>query len=553
MKRLFVLLACVLSLSVQAQGTPLTLPEEKAAAKAIEPSWLASHVRFLANDLLEGRGPGTRGDALAQAYIASQFEGLGLKPAGAAGTYFQPFELLGIEGHPETLTFRSTAGHAELKFHEDFIAVSGVQTPWAALENSELVFVGYGIVAPEYQWDDFKGMDLRGKTLLILNSDPADEPNLFAGRTRLWYGRWDYKYAQAAKVGAAGAILLHTTPSAGYPWRVVQASWTGEQFELPASGGPRLQVKAWSTEAATQRLVRLGGQELTSLVAAAQTRAFRPVPLGVKVSTRFQTQVRRRPTANVLGLLPGSDPTLSGEVVLYSAHHDHLGMRAAAKPGEDAIYNGAVDNASGVAEMLAVARAFHALPKPPRRSVLFAAVAAEEQGLLGSEYLAGHLPVPPGRIAVNINIDGANINGRTRDLTVIGLGKSSLDALIAGLAKAQGRVVKGDQLSDRGFFYRSDQFNFAKLGIPAAYFGSGMDFVGRPEGWGKQQRETWEEQHYHQPSDELRPEWDWTGAVEDTQLFFLLGAHVARTPEMPRWNKGDEFEAPRLEALKRAK
>ncbi|MDC0715016.1 M28 family peptidase [Stigmatella sp. ncwal1] len=553
MKRLLALLAWVLCLPALAQGTPLTLPEEKAAAKAIEAPLLASHVRFLAHDLLEGRGPGTRGDALAQAYIASQFEGLGLKPAGTQGTYLQPFELVGLEGHPETLAFHSAAGRTELKFHEDFIAVSGVQTPWAALENSELVFVGYGIVAPEYQWDDFKGVDLRGKTLLILNSDPADDPNLFAGRTRLWYGRWDYKYGQAAKVGAAGAILLHTTPSAGYPWRVVQTSWTGEQFELPAAEGPRLQVKAWMTEVATQRLVQWGGQDLKALVAAAQKREFRPVPLGVKVSTRFQTQVRRRPTANVLGLLPGSDPSLSEEVVLYSAHHDHLGMRANARPGEDAIYNGAVDNASGVAEMLAVARAFHALPHPPRRSVLFAAVAAEEQGLLGSEYLAGHLPVPPGRIAVNINIDGANINGRTKDVTVIGLGKSSLDSLITGLAQAQGRRVKGDLLSDRGFFYRSDQFNFAKLGIPAAYFSSGMDFVGRPEGWGKQQREAWEGQHYHQPSDELRPEWDWAGAVEDTQLFFLLGAHVARTPELPRWNKGDEFEAPRLKSLKRAK
>lgn len=553
MKRLSGLFACLLALPGLAQGVPLTLPEEKAAAKAIVAPLLISHVRFLAHDLLEGRAPGTRGDALAQAYIASQFEGLGLKPAGTGGSYLQPFELVGLEGHPETMTFRAASGRLELKFREDFIAVSGVQTSPVVLKDSELVFVGYGITAPEYQWDDFKGMDLQGKTLLILNSDPSENPGLFAGRSRLWYGRWDYKYLQAAKVGAAGAILLHTTPSAGYSWRVVQSSWTGEQFELPASGAPRLQVKAWATEDATRRLVRLGGQELEALVAAAQKREFRPVPLGVKVSTRFANQVRRRPTANVLGLLPGSDPALAGEAVLYTAHHDHLGMKADARPGEDAIYNGAVDNASGVAEMLAVARAFQALPQPPRRSVLFAAVAAEEQGLLGSEFLAGHLPFPAGRVAANINIDGANINGRTKDVTVIGLGKSNLDALITGLAGAQGREVKGDQLADRGFFYRSDQFSFAKRGIPAAYFSSGMDFVGRPEGWGLRQRETWEGQHYHQPSDELRPEWDWSGAVEDTQLYFLLGAHVARAPEMPRWTPGDEFEAPRREALKRAK
>ncbi|WP_224245866.1 M28 family peptidase [Hyalangium gracile] len=552
MKRLLALLF-LMPLPVFAQAVPLSTPAEKAAAQTIDAHQLRGHVRFLAHDLLEGRGPGTRGDALAQAYIAAELEGLGLKPAGTDGTWFQPFELVGINGHPDTMTFATASGRVELQFHDDFIAVSGVQEPEARLDNSELVFVGYGIVAPEHSWDDFKGMDLRGKTLLILNNDPSDDPNLFAGRTRLWYGRWDYKYEEAAKVGAAGAIILHTTPSAGYPWQVVQTSWTGEQFELPATSGSRVQVKGWTTEEATRRIVRLGGQELDTLIAAAQKRDFKPVPLGVKVSTRFANQVRRRPTANVLGLLPGSDPKLAHEVVLYTAHHDHLGMKENPKPGEDAIYNGAVDNAAGVAALLSAARAFHALPKPPRRSILFAAVAAEEQGLLGSLYLSSHLPVPAGHIAANINIDGINILGRTRDVTVIGLGKSTLDATIVGLAKTQSRSVKADQLSDRGFFYRSDQFNFAKLGIPAAYFGSGMDFIGRPEGWGKQQRELWEAKHYHQPSDELRPDWDLSGAVEDVRLSFLLGAHVARAPEMPRWNKGDEFEAARLESLKATK
>jgi Zn-dependent M28 family amino/carboxypeptidase len=554
MKRLPALLLALCSLPALAQRAPLVTPAEKSAAGVIVPDVLRAHVRFLASDLLEGRGPGTRGDALAQAYIASQFESLGLKPAGADGSYFQRFDLVGITSNPKGMTFRAPQGTAELKFHDDFIAVSGVQAPEAKLEESELVFVGYGIQAPEYQWDDFKGKDLRGKTLLILNNDPEDDPQLFAGRTRLWYGRWDYKYEQAAKVGAAGAIILHTTPSAGYPWQVVQTSWTGEQFELPASADvPRMQVKAWTTEEATRRVLQLAGQDLDALRAAARTRDFQPVPLGVKVSTRFTSEVRRRPTANVLAMLPGSDPRLAQEVVLYSAHHDHLGKKEGGKPGEDTIYNGALDNAAGVAAMLASAKAFRALPQPPRRSILFAAVAAEEQGLLGSQYLAEHPPVPPGRVAANVNIDGANIHGRTRDLTVIGLGKSSLDAIITALAKTQGRVVKADQLSDRGFFYRSDQFNFARQGIPAAYFGSGMDFVGRPEGWGKQQREAWEAKHYHQPSDELRPEWDFSGAVEDVRLFFLLGAHVARVPELPRWNKGDEFEAARLEALEALK
>jgi Zn-dependent M28 family amino/carboxypeptidase len=552
MKRLLVLLSCLLALPVFAQAVPLTTPAEKAASQVIGAHLLRAHVRFLSSDLLEGRGPGTRGDALAQAYIASQFEALGLQPAGNDGTYLQPFDLVGINGHPETLIFTGAAGRTELKFHEDFIAVSGMQTPEVSLEESELVFVGYGITAPEYGWDDFKGMDLRGKTLLMLNNDPEDDPSLFAGRTRLRYGRWNYKYEQAAKVGAAGAIILHTAPSAGYPWQVVQSSWTGEQFELPATTGPRLQVKAWTTEEATRRIVQQAGKDLNALLASAQKREFQPVPLGVKVSTRFKSQLRRTPTANVLGMLPGSDPKLAREVVVYTAHHDHLGIKDNAKPGEDAIYNGAVDNASGVAALLSVARAFQALPKPPGRSILFAAVAAEEQGLLGSAYLAENPPVLPGRLAANINVDGTNTRGRTRDITLIGLGKSSLDSIITGLAKAQGRIVKPDQFPERGSFYRSDQFNFAKRGVPAAYFGSGMDFIGKPEGWGRQQREQWVAKHYHQPTDEFSPEWDLSGAEEDVRLFFLLGAHVARAPEMPRWNKGDEFEGPRLEALKAA-
>ncbi|EPX63691.1 Peptidase M28 [Cystobacter fuscus DSM 2262] len=548
MKRLPLLLAplVLLASAARAQSTP---PAEKAAARSLDASRLRAHIEFLASDLLEGRGPGTRGDALAQLYIATQFQLLGLQPMPAGRGYLQPFELVGMTGHPETMAFTGPSETLRLQSGADFIAHAGQPSENIELKDSELIFVGYGIQAPEFDWDDFKGVDVRGKTLLILNNDPEDDPSLFAGRTRLRYGRWDYKYEQAAKVGAAGAILLHTTPSAGYPWQVVRTSWSGEQFELPSGDVPRLRVKGWTTEEATRRVLHLTGKDLDVLRAAAQKRDFQPVPLGVKVSTRFANQVHRRPTANVLGLLPGSDPVLSREVVLYTAHHDHLGIKEDAQPGEDAIYNGAVDNASGVAAMLEVARAFTALPRRPARSILFAAVAAEEQGLLGSRYLAEHLPVPPGRVAANLNIDGLNIHGRTRDVTVIGLGKSSLDKPLIALVREQGRVVKPDQLPDRGFFYRSDQFNFAKLGIPAAYFSSGLDFIGRPAGWGRERREKWEAGHYHQPSDEVGPEWDLSGALEDVRLFFLLGAHVARTREAPRWNPGDEFEAPRRQAL----
>ncbi len=525
---------------------------EKDAAKLITVEQLRGHVAFLASDLLEGRGPATQGDQLAQQYIAAQFEALGLKPAGANGSWFQKFDLVGVNGNPDTLSFSGGGKKLSLKYSEDFIAVAGSQVATSKLDNAEVVFVGFGIQAPEYQWDDFKGLDVKGKVLLVMNSDPENDPALFAGRTRLWYGRWDYKYEKALKLGAAGCIIIHTTASAGYPWQVVQTSWAGEQFDLPSSSPVPLQVKAWTTEDATKKLVALGGLDLDVLRKAALTKDFKPVPLGVTVSTSFKSVVQKKATANVLAILPGSDPKLSKEWVVYTAHHDHLGRKAGAKPGEDDIYNGAVDNASGVAAMLAVARAITSLTKAPKRSILFAAVAAEEQGLLGSQYLVEHPPVHVGQMAIDINIDGVNIWGRTKDVSVIGLGKSTVDQAIMKFAKAQGRSVKPDELSDRGFFYRSDQFNFAKWGVPAAYFSSGNEYLGKPEGWGKKMREQWEEEHYHQPSDQLAPDWDLGGALEDVTLYFQLGLEVANAPKMPSWNKGDEFEAPRLKALKDA-
>ncbi len=523
---------------------------EKDAARLVTAEQLRGHVAFLASDLLEGRGPATAGDLLAQQYIAAQFEALGLKPAGTDGTWFQKFDLVGVNGNPQALAFTGPAGKKlSLKYSDDFIAVAGSQVPTSKLENAEVVFVGYGIQAPEYQWDDFKGLDVKGKVLLVMNNDPETDPSLFAGRTRLWYGRWDYKYEKAMNLGAAGCIIIHTTASAGYPWQVVQTSWAGEQFDLPSTGPVSLQMKAWTTDEATRRLVALGGLDLEVLRKAALTRDFKPVPLGVTLSVAFKSVVQKKATANVLGLLPGSDPKLSKEWVVYTAHHDHLGRKVGAKPGEDDIYNGAVDNASGVAALLAVARAATSLSKAPRRSILFAAVAAEEQGLLGSQYLVEHPPVHVGQMAIDINIDGLNIWGRTKDVSVIGLGKSTVDQAIARYAKAQNRTVKADELSDRGFFYRSDQFNFAKWGVPAAYFSSGNDYVGKPEGWGKKMREQWEEEHYHQPSDQLLPSWDLSGAVEDVTLYFQLGVDIANAPKMPVWNKGDEFEAPRQKAL----
>ena len=523
---------------------------EKKAAEEINPERLRAHVRFLSSDLLEGRGPATRGDLLARSYIAAVLEGEGLEPAGPGGSWFQPFDIVGVTSTaPAVTTFTRGAEKLDLKFSDDYVAVDNDQQPQVTLKDAEVVFVGYGIQAPEFQWDDFKGVDLKGKVLLIMNNDPEDDPALFAGKTRLYYGRWDYKYDSAARQGAAGAIIIHTTPSAGYGWNVIQSSWTGEQSSLPLEGAPHVLVKSWVTEEAARKLARLGGQDLDALRAAAQKRDFKPVPLGVGWNIALTADVQKKQTANVLGRLPGRDPLLAKQVVIYSAHHDHLGMRTAKTPGEDVIYNGAHDNATGVAAALSIVRAMKALPQRPARSIVFALVAAEEQGLLGSKYFAAHPTMAPGLIAADINIDGINTIGRTRDLTMVGMGKSSLDTTIKLLAGMQGRTLVPDQFPDRGFFYRSDQFPLARIGVPAAYFDAGTDVIGKPAGYGKQQVEEFEAKHYHQPSDELKDDWVWDGAVEDVRLFFYLGAKVANDPKLPAWNPGDEFEAARKAAL----
>ncbi len=545
--------ASLLALPAASAPPAVVPPGQVEAASKITAAAMRAHVKFLSSDLLEGRGPGSRGDRLARKYLAAQLEALGLRPGAPGGGWQQKVPLVGIASKvPDTMTFTAGARSLVLRTREDYIAGAGTQAPTAGVENAGIVFVGYGIVAPEYGWDDFKDVDVRGKVVLVMNSDPAKDPNLFAGRTRLRYGRWDYKYEQAAKKGAAGVIMIHTDASASYPWQVVQTSWSGERFELPDEGAPRLQLQAWATEDACRRLAALGGKNLDRLRESAESRKFRPVPLGARLSFAMTNTITRTESANVIGVLRGGDPLLAREAVIYTAHHDHLGLKADAKPGEDAIYNGALDNASGMAAVLGIASAFTALPKPPARSVYFAFVAGEEQGLLGSEYLARHPPLPAGRIAANINVDSMSIWGRSRDLSVVGLGKSSLDRDILALAAMQGRSVRGDEFPDHGSFYRSDQYSFARIGVPGAYVGSGSDIVGKPAGWGRTQIELFSKTDYHQPSDEYRETWDLAGAVEDAQLDFFLGVAVANAPTMPRWNAGDEFEAARKRAVAEA-
>jgi Zn-dependent M28 family amino/carboxypeptidase len=518
---------------------------EEPAAQRISAAELSAYIRFLADDLLEGRGPGTRGDRLARAYIATTMQALGAQPGAPDGGWQQPFALLGVMTQaPPTWSFRQPSGGLDLEDRRDFVAMSGADAESVAVENAEVVFVGYGIQAPEYTWDDFKQHDLRGKVLVMLNSDPDWDPQLFGGKRRLYYGRWTYKYESAARQGAAGAIIIHTPDSAGYPWQTVVSSWTGENSRL-ADGrptGPR--IEAWITEEAARRMFALAGHNLDEAVAGARSRDFIPVPLGLTTSLRLRNQVRRYESANVVGALPGRDAQLREQAVIYSAHHDHLGAQAG-PDGLPVIYNGAVDNATGVAQLLSVAGAFAALPQPPRRSIVFLAVAAEEQGLLGSEYFVRHPTVPLDRIAADLNFDGGNIWGRTRDVAALGYGKSTLDEIVREAAAQQGRTYSDDPFPERGLFYRSDQFSFARSGVPALLVRSGTDFIGRPKDWGRMQVDAWLEKHYHQPSDDFDPGWDLSGMVDDARLAFAVGLALANGDGMPTWNPTDEFAAVR--------
>ncbi|MCH7855005.1 MAG: M28 family peptidase [Proteobacteria bacterium] len=526
--------------------------ENSAAETAIlqiTAALMRAYVIEISDDKYEGRGPGSRGDAAARKYLAERMDAMGLLPGAADGSWEQPFDLIGVTSEqPGEWVFSNDEKSLTLKQWDQFIVASGVQSERAVIENAEIVFVGYGIQAPEYDWDDFKGQDLTGKVLLIMNNDPDWDPELFEGETRLWYGRWDYKQLSAAMQGAAGTIIIHTAPSAGYPFQVVQTSWSGEQFELPAGDEPRNQINAWVTEEAARELVALAGYDLDTLRESADNRDFEPVHLGISTSIAMDVALNRVSTANVLGLLPGSDPELRDEVVIYTAHHDHLGIGTPNEEG-DAIYNGAMDNAAGVSLVMAIAQALKSMPEAPRRSILIALVGAEEQGLLGSKFYAEQPTFSPGKIAANLNFDGGNIWGDTHDVTFVGLGKSSIDGIVTAIAAEQGRVVKADQFSDRGYFYRSDQFSFAKIGVPAMYLDTGTDFVDRPAEWGKAQQNHYTDVNYHQPSDEYDDSWNFDGMIADAVLGFRTGLAIANADEMPAWNEGDEFEAARLEAL----
>jgi Zn-dependent M28 family amino/carboxypeptidase len=520
---------------------PALPPGARSAAAKIDRDTLEAPIRVLASDLFEGRAPTHRGDLLSRNYLASMLEFLGLQPGAPGGRWVQPFEIVGLDTHvPALWRFAAGAKRLDLKRSEDFVAASGWQRPHAAITDAELVFVGYGIQASEFGWDDYKGADLKGKVLVMMNDDPDWDPALFGGVRRTYYGRWTYKYEEAERMGAVGAIIIHTTPSAAYPWAVVQNSFSGEQFDLPHATEGSLAVRAWTSEDASRRLAALGGFDLDALVKQAKSREFKPVPLGIRTSFAIDNTITHGETGNVLGVLPGSDPQLKDQVAVFSAHFDHLGIGKPDAHG-DTIYNGAVDNASGDAQVLAIARAFAALPHPPRRSILFAFVSGEESNLLGSHFLATHPPVPIERVVADLNFDAANIFGRTHDVAEIGKGESTLDEVLTTAAALQGRIVTDEAFPEAGSYYRSDQFSFAQVGVPSLYFKAGVDYLGRPKGWGREVQNAWLRAHYHQPSDELTPDWNFDGVIEDAQLGFYAGLAVADAEQPPAWLPSAEF------------
>lgn len=520
----------------------------KATPSAINEATLKAHIKFLSDDLLEGRGTGARGGELAAKYIAAQLEALGAKGAAADGSFFQPVSLVGVKADPNTtLTISGASGNETFKFADDFVAFTGAQTESVDVDT-DLVFVGYGINAPEQKWNDYKGpdTDYRGKILVMLVNDPpatSAEPNLFGGKALTYYGRWTYKYEEAARRGAAGVILLHTDESAGYPWGVVRTSNGSWRFDIARAEGdntPFLQFRSWVTDDAAHRLMKLAGQDLDTLRAKAATRDFQPVKLGLKGNLNLKSEVKRLTAPNVVGSLEGSDPQLRSEYVVYTAHWDHLGIGAPNKNG-DTIYNGAQDNATGVACVLAIAESIARMPQRPKRSSLFLFTTGEEQGLLGAEWYSKHSLVPLEKTAANVNLDSMNVLGPTHDFIPLGAERSTLKGIVEAVARNMGLRVSPDARPEQGSFYRSDHFPFAKVGVPSISLKEGNDFVGRSKEWGEEQFKAYNTAHYHQPSDEFRDSWDFHGMIQEAEIGLAIGRMISDAPEKPRFNPDDEF------------
>jgi Zn-dependent M28 family amino/carboxypeptidase len=506
---------------------------------------LKSTVKFLSDDAFEGRAPGSRGGELAAKYIANQLQMLGIAP-GNNGSYFQPVSLVAVKADKDTLL---NVGDVSYKFGTEFVAFTGAQTENVNLD-ADLVFVGYGIDAPEQKWNDYKGNaeDFRGKILVMMVNDPpatTAEPNLFGGKALTYYGRWTYKFEEAARRGAAGVLLIHTTESAGYGWNVVQTSngsWRFDVARTPESKTPFLQMRSWMTEDTARKIFTQAGKNLDELREKAKSRDFQPVKLGVKANIALTSELKKLDSNNVVGVWQGSDAKLKDEYVVYTAHWDHLGVGIPNAKG-DTIYNGALDNASGVAQVLALAEAFTKLPadEQPKRSQIFLFTTAEEQGLLGAEWYAAHPIFPPAKTAANINIDGGNFYGLTTDYGALGAERSTLQPIINNVLQTRGMKFSPDTRSEQGYFFRSDHFPFAKIGVPALSIRSGTEYVGKPKDWSEKFFAEFNREHYHQPSDEFRDDWRFDGMAQMLDVSLAIGLQASNAPTLPRYNPTDEF------------
>jgi Zn-dependent M28 family amino/carboxypeptidase len=526
-------------------------PQPKTALESISADRMLASIRTLSSDKFQGRGPGTIGEDLTLAYLQKQFRDMALDPGNPNGTYLQSVPLVGIRPDPRmVLTFLGHGHTLHLAFEKDFVAQTRRMVDSVHLD-ADMIFVGYGVQAPEYKWDDFKGVNVKGKVIVVLiNDPPVPDARMFGGKAMTYYGRWTYKFEKAAELGAAGALIVHETGPAGYPWEVVRNSWSGETFNLvsPDKNMHRAAVEGWITHEQAQALFRAAGLDFDVLEKKAVSPDFHPVDLGMRAQLDIHNTLRTIQSHNVIAKRTGSDPVLKNQYVIYSAHWDHFGIGP--EVNGDRIYHGALDNASGTAALLEIARAYAKLRVAPRRTILFLSVTAEEQGLLGSEYYAEHPLYPVARTAADINMDGMNVWGKTRDITEIGEGKSTLDEVVAEAAREQGRTVRPDPEPEKGYYYRSDHFSFAKVGIPAFDPDAGIDFIGKPAGWGLAKRQDYTANHYHKPSDVIQPDWNLSGGVQDAQLYFLVGYKVANAPKMPSWKPGAEFKAIREASLK---
>ena len=517
-----------------------------AAMETINPERIRAHVRFLSHDLLEGRGTGQRGGDIAAEYIATQFAVYGLKPGGDNGSYMQKVPMVGITPMPETtFSIASSSGASmNLKVLDEYVAYDQTQQPQSEVD-APIVYVGYGIHAPEYNWDDYKNADVKGKVLLMLvNEPPSEDAKFFKGKALTYYGRWTYKYEEAARRGALAVLLIHQTDMASYPWEVVRNSNSGEKSYLKLDGTPKLKAAAWIQFEVADKLAKSAGLNLGKMMTEAQSREFKPVPLPAKLQAHLVSKIRPFESNNVIGLLPGGDAKLKSEAVMFTAHYDHLGVRPD-MPGDN-IYNGANDNATGCGVLLELARAFSQSAEKPRRSIIFASVTAEEQGLLGSEYLGTHPPFPPGKITLDLNYDDLPPLGSPEEVEVSGAERTTFYRTVEAAAKDFRLVIRPDAHPEAGHFYRSDHFSLARVGIPAFSVNEGIKYKGHDEAWGLKQDEDYNQKHYHQPSDEYHPMMDFTGNATMARFGFLLGWQASSMPQLVGWEKGDEFEGARL-------